>query len=85
MFAKSSATDGPVQVTNTIIRFIWIIYLPKSGPITPIRSFVVALLEVLRRCQWNACTSASFVYSTHPPVLLTIVWVGSPLGERTYR
>lgn len=41
-------------ITNIIIRFMWIIYLPESGPITPIRSFIVALLEVLRRCQWNS-------------------------------
>jgi len=40
-------------ITNIFLRFIWIIYLPKSGPTTPIRSFIVALLEVLRRCQWN--------------------------------
>ena len=35
-----------------------------SGPSTPIRAFIVALLEVLRRCQWNICTLASFVCST---------------------
>jgi len=40
-------------VTNILIRFIWVIYLPTGGPIAPIRSFIVALLEVLRRCQWN--------------------------------
>ncbi|KAI0298702.1 EXS-domain-containing protein [Multifurca ochricompacta] len=40
-------------ITNVLIRFLWIIYIPTGGPSTPLRSWVVALFEVLRRCQWN--------------------------------
>lgn len=41
------------MVTNVLIRFIWIIYL-FGGPATlTLRSFVAALLEMLRRWQWN--------------------------------
>ncbi|KAI9458648.1 EXS-domain-containing protein [Lactarius psammicola] len=40
-------------ITNIVIRFMWVIYLPTRGPAAPIRSLIVALFEVLRRCQWN--------------------------------
>lgn len=40
-------------VTNTCIRFIWVIYIPHRGPNVLIRSFLVACLEALRRVQWN--------------------------------
>ncbi|KAI9438624.1 EXS family-domain-containing protein [Lactarius indigo] len=40
-------------VTNILIRFNWVIYLPTHGPTAAVRSLIVAFLEVLRRCQWN--------------------------------
>jgi len=40
-------------ITNVLIRFIWIIYIPTRGPNTALRTCIAALLEVLRRCQWN--------------------------------
>ncbi|KAG7094754.1 hypothetical protein E1B28_005570 [Marasmius oreades] len=42
------------MITNVLIRFIWVIYIPFSGPKSIYLSqFIAALLEVLRRCQWN--------------------------------
>ncbi|KAI3625780.1 hypothetical protein CBS9595_001141 [Malassezia furfur] len=41
------------MATNLFVRFIWVIYL-FGGPATvPLRSFLAALLEMLRRWQWN--------------------------------
>ncbi|KAF9568304.1 EXS-domain-containing protein [Agrocybe pediades] len=40
-------------ITNFIIRFLWVIYIPKPGPNMMVRTFIVAVLEMLRRWQWN--------------------------------
>ncbi|KAI0266051.1 EXS family-domain-containing protein [Gloeopeniophorella convolvens] len=40
-------------VTNVLIRFIWVIYIPTRGPSPALRTWIAALLEMLRRCQWN--------------------------------
>ncbi|KAJ7485255.1 EXS-domain-containing protein [Mycena latifolia] len=40
-------------VTNTLIRFLWIFYIPSHGPDVMLRSFIVGLLEIVRRWQWN--------------------------------
>ncbi|KAF5356935.1 hypothetical protein D9756_006619 [Leucocoprinus leucothites] len=40
-------------VTNCLIRFAWVIYIPEHGPNTLIRTFIVGFLEMLRRVQWN--------------------------------
>ncbi|KAM5537632.1 hypothetical protein V8D89_008710 [Ganoderma adspersum] len=40
-------------VSNILIRFIWVIYIPSRGPNYIIRTFIAAMLEVLRRWQWN--------------------------------
>ena len=45
------------QVTNILIRFIWVIYIPKNGPSMMLRSFIAGMLEMLRRIQWNFCAS----------------------------
>lgn len=41
------------QISNTVIRFSWIMYLPSSGPPFQLRTFIVAMLEMIRRWQWN--------------------------------
>jgi hypothetical protein len=58
------------QITNTLIRFIWVIYIPTRGPSPALRSWIAALLEILRRCQWNVCTSI-LASSTFLPALPT--------------
>uniref|UniRef100_A0A8H7XW23 Uncharacterized protein n=1 Tax=Psilocybe cubensis TaxID=181762 RepID=A0A8H7XW23_PSICU len=40
-------------VSNVLIRFIWLIYIPKSGPNMMVRTFIAGFLEMLRRLQWN--------------------------------
>lgn len=40
-------------VTNVLLRFSWVIYIPQKGPDMLLRAFIVAILEVLRRWQWN--------------------------------
>jgi len=40
-------------VTNVMIRFAWVMYIPEKGPSMLIRTFVVGFLEMLRRVQWN--------------------------------
>jgi hypothetical protein len=41
------------QVTNVLIRFIWVWYIPASASYLRTRSFFFALAEMLRRWQWN--------------------------------
>jgi len=40
-------------ITNVLFRFTWIFYIPTRGPSVALRTWLVALLEVLRRSQWN--------------------------------
>ncbi|CDO74587.1 hypothetical protein BN946_scf184583.g14 [Trametes cinnabarina] len=40
-------------VTNVLIRFIWVFYIPEDGPDFIIRTFIAGMLEALRRWQWN--------------------------------
>lgn len=40
-------------ITNVVIRFAWIIYLLPGPATNLLRIFIIALLEALRRWQWN--------------------------------
>ncbi|KAL6303032.1 EXS-domain-containing protein [Sparassis latifolia] len=40
-------------VTNVLIRFIWVFYIPGSGPNYVLRTFIAGSLESFRRWQWN--------------------------------
>ncbi|KAI0642772.1 EXS-domain-containing protein [Trametes meyenii] len=40
-------------VTNILIRFIWVLYIPEDGPDFILRTFIAGFLEALRRWQWN--------------------------------
>ncbi|KAA1472556.1 EXS-domain-containing protein [Dentipellis sp. KUC8613] len=40
-------------ISNVLIRFIWVIYIPTKGPSFPLRTWIAAMLEILRRWQWN--------------------------------
>ncbi|KAF9225941.1 EXS-domain-containing protein [Gyrodon lividus] len=40
-------------VSNLCIRFIWVFYIPSRGPNMTLRTFAVAVLEMIRRVQWN--------------------------------
>ncbi|KAF8637930.1 hypothetical protein AX17_002551 [Amanita inopinata Kibby_2008] len=40
-------------VSNLVIRFIWVIYIPEGGLDFRVRTFIVAVLEMFRRWQWN--------------------------------
>ncbi|KAH7913118.1 EXS-domain-containing protein [Hygrophoropsis aurantiaca] len=40
-------------ISNLLIRFIWVLYIPERGPNLTLRTFIAALLEMLRRIQWN--------------------------------
>ncbi|OCB90034.1 EXS family protein/ERD1/XPR1/SYG1 family protein [Sanghuangporus baumii] len=40
-------------VSNIIIRFQWILYIPVANDGFQLRTFIVAMLEMLRRFQWN--------------------------------
>ncbi|BEI88828.1 uncharacterized protein CcaverHIS019_0201900 [Cutaneotrichosporon cavernicola] len=41
------------MVSNVLIRFIWIWYIPHHANLTKLRSFIFAMFEMLRRWQWN--------------------------------
>jgi hypothetical protein len=41
------------MVTNILIRFIWVWYLPARLQHTHMRSWIFATCEMLRRWQWN--------------------------------
>lgn len=49
------------KITNVLIRFIWIFYIPEKGPDFLIRTFIAGMLEALRRWQWNFCELLKFV------------------------
>jgi len=40
-------------ISNVLIRFIWVLYIPLRGPNITLRTFIGAILEMLRRWQWN--------------------------------
>ncbi|KIP07309.1 hypothetical protein PHLGIDRAFT_42215, partial [Phlebiopsis gigantea 11061_1 CR5-6] len=40
-------------ITNVLIRFVWVIYIPQNGLAFPLRAFIAAILEMFRRWQWN--------------------------------
>ncbi|KAI0066843.1 EXS-domain-containing protein [Artomyces pyxidatus] len=40
-------------ISNVLIRFIWVFYIPTSGPSFALRTWIAAMLEMLRRFQWN--------------------------------
>ncbi|KIM89689.1 hypothetical protein PILCRDRAFT_193808 [Piloderma croceum F 1598] len=40
-------------VSNVLIRFIWVFYIPERGPSITLRTFIGGMLEMLRRWQWN--------------------------------
>ncbi|OBZ67468.1 Phosphate transporter PHO1 [Grifola frondosa] len=40
-------------ITNILIRFIWVLYIPQRGPDFVLRTFIAGMLEMLRRWQWN--------------------------------
>ncbi|KIN99651.1 hypothetical protein M404DRAFT_16490 [Pisolithus tinctorius Marx 270] len=40
-------------ITNVLVRFIWVIYIPPGRLSFVLRSVIAALLELLRRVQWN--------------------------------
>ncbi|KAF8633502.1 hypothetical protein AX15_001415 [Amanita polypyramis BW_CC] len=48
-------------MSNTLIRFAWVIYLPNQGLDFKLRTFIVAFLEMLRRWQWNFCESSIMI------------------------
>ncbi|KAI0035805.1 EXS family-domain-containing protein [Vararia minispora EC-137] len=39
--------------TNIVVRLAWIFYVPADGPNSALRSFIISMLEILRRWQWN--------------------------------
>lgn len=42
------------QISNILIRFIWVIYIPSSSASNMyLRFFIAGFLEMLRRWQWN--------------------------------
>ncbi|KAF7316200.1 Signal transduction protein [Mycena indigotica] len=40
-------------ISNTLLRFVWVIYIPNRGLDMTLRSFIAACCEMLRRWQWN--------------------------------
>ncbi|THU92838.1 EXS-domain-containing protein [Dendrothele bispora CBS 962.96] len=40
-------------VSNIVLRFTWVIYIPSRGPDMYVRLFIQGFLEMLRRWQWN--------------------------------
>ncbi|KAF7426119.1 hypothetical protein PC9H_008485 [Pleurotus ostreatus] len=40
-------------VSNVLLRFVWVFYIPSRGPNIMLRTFIAGILEMLRRWQWN--------------------------------
>jgi hypothetical protein len=60
MFLLTAITMLP-KITNILLRFSWLIYVPTNGPSMAIRSFVTGILEILRRWQWNFCACIAII------------------------
>lgn len=45
------------SVTNILIRFIWVWYIPEIKSYSRLRSWIFAMMEMIRRWQWNFCKS----------------------------
>lgn len=45
------------MVTNFLTRFYWVWYVPYPSRNRHLRSFILAMAEMLRRWQWNFCKS----------------------------
>ena len=56
-----SSANNLLQVSNCILRFAWVLYIPTGGPNFIVRTFITSMLEVLRRWQWNFCASLFFL------------------------
>jgi hypothetical protein len=41
------------MASNVLVRFIWVFYIPKPTTDVPLKSFIFATMEMLRRWQWN--------------------------------
>lgn len=45
------------QLTNLCLRFDWILYIYFDRDNVEVCAFIAAMLEMLRRVQWNFCTN----------------------------
>ncbi|KAI0052145.1 EXS-domain-containing protein [Auriscalpium vulgare] len=45
--------SGYIPISNVLIRFVWVLFIPARGPSVALRSFIAAMLEIVRRFQWN--------------------------------
>ncbi|TIA82959.1 hypothetical protein E3P81_01263 [Wallemia ichthyophaga] len=52
-FLRDTLAFEKTYITNTILRFIWLFYLPDHHARYAVRSFIFAVMEVCRRWQWN--------------------------------
>ena len=66
MSLLTSGSNSSLQVSNLCVRFIWLTYIFVGGQYITLSSFIAAMLEMLRRVQWNFCTPSplSFVSTT---------------------
>ena len=70
------------QVSNTLVRFIWVFYIPTEGPNFVLRTFIAGFLEVLRRWQWNFRTSRLLQpLSTSPLIACAVRLENEHLGN----
>lgn len=53
------------MITNVLIRFVFVWYIPARARNTRLRSFFFAVAEMLRRWQWNFCTFFCFGAENH--------------------
>ena len=51
----STRVTNILQISNIIGRFQWILYLPFVDVNFQVRQFIVGMLEMVRRWQWNFC------------------------------
>lgn len=59
LFPLTPNFNSSLQVSNLCIRFSWLTNIFLGGTNAQLFSFIAALLEMLRRVQWNFCMSFS--------------------------
>ena len=77
LFSLTYTSNSSLQVSNLAIRFIWLSYIFLDGVNADLWAFIAALLEMLRRVQWNFCMLSLFF------VVMTEVLDGVQIDSRT--
>lgn len=79
-----------LQISNLCLRFMWLTYVPVDGLNLTLRTFIAAMMEMLRRVQWNFCTPFFLLGSpvhdtadqTDSKTNISVIWISTASRAR---